>query len=62
MVPEDNGDKERKLFISVSFIRLVSMGSSEIVKVQLCIFILLHKEALDPKQKCMIEFMHLFNG
>lgn len=38
------------------------MGSSEIVKVQLCIFILLHKEALDPKQKCMIEFMHLFNG
>lgn len=38
------------------------MGSSEIIKVQLCIFILLQKEALDSKEKCMIEFMYLFNG
>lgn len=62
MVPEDSGDEEGKLFISSSFIWLVSMGSSEIIKVQLCIFILLQKEALDSNEKCMIEFMYLFNG
>lgn len=37
------------------------MGSSEIIKVQLCIFILLQKEALDSKEKCMIEFMYLMD-
>lgn len=61
-VPEDNGDKEGKLFISMDFIWLSSMGSSEIIEVQPCIFILLHEETSDSKENSMTEFMYLFNG